>query len=163
MDLGGRRDIGLHQGRRYRQNVGDVVEALAGIVTGKQRRGVDGQVEQIADGIGVFGPVEAMQDRSSRIWFERRRTIEGVFDSQSEGDAEERDIVDHFLDQHLVVAAASRAVGGNHRLDCLGEPLRFDGDPMDDDASIEKKVEVVKEAIRALVAEGLAARQGWFS
>jgi 1-acyl-sn-glycerol-3-phosphate acyltransferase len=45
----------------------------------------------------------------------------------------------------------------------FGEPLRFDGDPMDDDASIEKKVEVVKDAIRTLVAEGLAARRGWFS
>ncbi len=45
----------------------------------------------------------------------------------------------------------------------FGEPLRFDGDPMDDDASIEKKVEIVKDSIRALIADGLDARRGWFS
>ncbi len=44
----------------------------------------------------------------------------------------------------------------------FGEPLRFEGDPHDDDAAMEKKVEVVKDAIRGLVAEGLAERQGWF-
>jgi 1-acyl-sn-glycerol-3-phosphate acyltransferase len=44
----------------------------------------------------------------------------------------------------------------------FGEPLRFAGDPHDDDAAMEKKVEVVKDAIRALVAEGLAERRGWF-
>jgi 1-acyl-sn-glycerol-3-phosphate acyltransferase len=44
----------------------------------------------------------------------------------------------------------------------FGEPLRFEGDPHDDDAAMEKKVEVVTDAIRGLVAEGLAERQGWF-
>ena len=44
----------------------------------------------------------------------------------------------------------------------FGEPLRFEGDPHDDDAAMEKKVEVVKDAIRGLVAEGLAERRGWF-
>ena len=45
----------------------------------------------------------------------------------------------------------------------FGEPLRFEGDPHDDDAVMEKKVDVVKDAIRGLVAEGLAERRGWFS
>lgn len=45
----------------------------------------------------------------------------------------------------------------------FGEPLQFDGDPADDDAMIETKVEVVKDAIRGLIAEGLEARQGWFA
>ena len=45
----------------------------------------------------------------------------------------------------------------------FGEPLQFDGDPADDDAMIETKVEVVKDAIRGLIAEGLAERQGWFA
>lgn len=44
----------------------------------------------------------------------------------------------------------------------FGTPQRFEGDPSEEDASIEKRVEVVKDAIRALVAEGLAERRGWF-
>ena len=44
----------------------------------------------------------------------------------------------------------------------FGAPLRFEGDPSEEDAAIEKKVEQVKNAIRELVAEGLAERQGWF-
>lgn len=45
----------------------------------------------------------------------------------------------------------------------FGAPLRFDGDPNEEDSEIEKKVDVVKDAIRGLVAEGLAARKGWFA
>ncbi len=44
----------------------------------------------------------------------------------------------------------------------FGEPLRFEGDASEDDARVEKKVERVKDAIRGLIAEGLAARKGWF-
>ena len=45
----------------------------------------------------------------------------------------------------------------------FGKPIRFEGDPTEDDASIEKKVDVVKSDIRELISEGLAARKGWFS
>jgi 1-acyl-sn-glycerol-3-phosphate acyltransferase len=45
----------------------------------------------------------------------------------------------------------------------FGNPLRFDGDPNDDDATIEKHVDVVKDEIRALIAEGLDERTSWFS
>ncbi len=45
----------------------------------------------------------------------------------------------------------------------FGEPLRFEGDPGDEDAVIEEKVEVVKAAIRELVEAGLAARKSWFT
>lgn len=45
----------------------------------------------------------------------------------------------------------------------FGEPLRFDGDPSEEDAEIERKVDVVKDAIRSLVREGLAARKSWFT
>jgi 1-acyl-sn-glycerol-3-phosphate acyltransferase len=45
----------------------------------------------------------------------------------------------------------------------FGEPLRFDGDPNEEDAEIQKKVDVVKDGIRAGIAEGLAARRGWFA
>ena len=44
----------------------------------------------------------------------------------------------------------------------FGVPLRFEGDANDDDAHIEKHVEVVKDRIRELVAEGLEERQSWF-
>jgi 1-acyl-sn-glycerol-3-phosphate acyltransferase len=45
----------------------------------------------------------------------------------------------------------------------FGEPLHFEGDPNDEDSVIEQKVDVVKDAIRAGIAEGLAARRGWFA
>jgi 1-acyl-sn-glycerol-3-phosphate acyltransferase len=45
----------------------------------------------------------------------------------------------------------------------FGKPLRFDGDANEDDASIEKRVAVVKRAIHKLVTEARAEREGWFS
>ena len=45
----------------------------------------------------------------------------------------------------------------------FGRPIHFEGDADEEDAAVEAKVEVVKEAIRALVADGLAARTTWFS
>ena len=45
----------------------------------------------------------------------------------------------------------------------FGEPLRFEGDANEDDAAIEKRVTVVKKAIRKLLAEAQAQRQGWFA
>jgi hypothetical protein len=44
----------------------------------------------------------------------------------------------------------------------FGEPMRFTGDPSEEDASIEKKVEQVKQRIRALIDEGRRARRSWF-
>lgn len=44
----------------------------------------------------------------------------------------------------------------------FGEPLRFEGDPHEEDAKIQKKAEAVKRAIRGLIAEGRAARRSWF-
>ena len=45
----------------------------------------------------------------------------------------------------------------------FGHPLRFEGDSSEEDAAVEAKVDVVKDAIRALLADGLAARKSWFS
>ena len=45
----------------------------------------------------------------------------------------------------------------------FGEPMRFEGDPSEDDAAVEKRVAKVKAAIAALVEEGLEEREGWFS
>lgn len=44
----------------------------------------------------------------------------------------------------------------------FGTPLLFEGDPSEEDAEVQRKVEVVKDAIRGLIAEGLAERRGWF-
>jgi 1-acyl-sn-glycerol-3-phosphate acyltransferase len=44
----------------------------------------------------------------------------------------------------------------------FGEPLRFTGDAGDEDAVIEGKVEEVKAAISALLAEGRVARKSVF-
>jgi len=44
----------------------------------------------------------------------------------------------------------------------FGEPLRFEGDPTEEDARVEEKVEVVKDAIRNLVDESLSQRKSWF-
>jgi 1-acyl-sn-glycerol-3-phosphate acyltransferase len=45
----------------------------------------------------------------------------------------------------------------------FGEPLHFEGDPTEEDALVEKKVEVVKDAIRELVRQGRAQRKTWFT
>ncbi len=44
----------------------------------------------------------------------------------------------------------------------FGKPLRFDGDPNAEDAVVEKQVEMVKDAIREQIQDGLDARSGWF-
>ena len=44
----------------------------------------------------------------------------------------------------------------------FGEAMRFTGDPSEEDASVEKKVEQVKQRIRALIEEGRNARRSWF-
>ena len=44
-----------------------------------------------------------------------------------------------------------------------GEPMHFSGDPTEDDASIEKKVDQVKDAIRGLVGTAREERRSWFT
>jgi 1-acyl-sn-glycerol-3-phosphate acyltransferase len=45
----------------------------------------------------------------------------------------------------------------------FGNPIQFEGDSNEEDAAIEERVEVVKEEIRRLIADGLAARKSWFT
>lgn len=45
----------------------------------------------------------------------------------------------------------------------FGEPMLFEGDPLEDDAAIDEKVQRVKDQIALLLEQGLAERQGWFS
>lgn len=44
----------------------------------------------------------------------------------------------------------------------FGDPIHFEGDPQEDDAAIEEKVERVKDRIRRLLDAGLAERRSWF-
>jgi len=44
----------------------------------------------------------------------------------------------------------------------FGEPMRFEGDPDDDDAVIEEKVFVVKATIQSMINRGLKARKSVF-
>jgi hypothetical protein len=44
----------------------------------------------------------------------------------------------------------------------FGEPLHFEGDPTEDDARMGDRVEIVKAAIRDLIAEGREQRAGFF-
>jgi len=44
----------------------------------------------------------------------------------------------------------------------FGDPLRFEGDPSEDDAAIEARVEQVKRAIRSLIGDACSARRNWF-
>ena len=44
----------------------------------------------------------------------------------------------------------------------FGEPMWFTGDSSEEDSAVEKKVEQVKDRIRALIEEGRRARRNWF-
>ena len=44
----------------------------------------------------------------------------------------------------------------------FGEPLEFDGHPSDEDAAMQKRVDVVKASIDAMFARGLSERSGIF-
>ncbi len=45
----------------------------------------------------------------------------------------------------------------------FGNPLTFEGDPNEDDATIQERVDVVKDEIKRLIADGLATRKSWFT
>src|SRR5205814_489178 len=53
-DLGPGRNIAVHQGRRHLEHVGDIVEALGGIVGGKEGGHVYIQSQQVADRVAIF-------------------------------------------------------------------------------------------------------------
>jgi len=45
----------------------------------------------------------------------------------------------------------------------FGEPMHFEGDGTEEDAAVEKKVEIVKAGVAALIARGLEERTGIFT
>ena len=65
-DAGRRAQVALGQGRRQGEGVGVVVEAVGGVVGGQQG-GVDVHREEVADGVAVLGPVQAVQRGTAGI------------------------------------------------------------------------------------------------
>ena len=81
-DLARRRQVPLHQGGRDRQDVRHVVEAvLVDVVGRQQRRHVDVERQQVADGVGVLGAVEAVERLgASRIGMRGRVAVDLVLE-----------------------------------------------------------------------------------
>ena len=71
-DLARGGEVGLHQRRRHRQRAGDVVEAARRVVGGQERAGVHLERQQIANRVGVFGAVQAVQARRRQVRGRRR-------------------------------------------------------------------------------------------
>ena len=44
----------------------------------------------------------------------------------------------------------------------FGKPISFDGDPDEEDAAIEQRVDVVRHEITAMLQRGVAKRSGIF-
>jgi hypothetical protein len=44
----------------------------------------------------------------------------------------------------------------------FGHPLRFEGDPHEDDETVQQKVDVVRDAMQRLLARGRRERRGIF-
>ena len=84
-DLRRRADVSFEQCGRGSQNVGDVIEAFAGIVGGQNCRDIDVNGEEIANRVGVFGTIQPVQGSRSRIRSLRSRLINGCFERRSKG------------------------------------------------------------------------------
>ena len=76
-DFAGRAQIALHQRRRERLRVRDVIEALADRVGWKERVDVDVESEQIVNRAGILGAIEPLE--GSPAWI--RRGKGGLVDS----------------------------------------------------------------------------------
>ena len=71
--LPGRVQVALEQHRRGAQQIGDVVEAVAGFVRRQERHRIDVEIEQVLDGVGVLDPVQPVHHGPARRWAAPRR------------------------------------------------------------------------------------------
>ena len=79
-----RRQIVLQQCGRYREDAGNVVEALLfGIVGREHGAAVDLEAQEIANGVGVFGAVQPVHRHSTRIGICQNRRIERTLQMRS--------------------------------------------------------------------------------
>ena len=84
-DLSRRREVGLQQRRRRSLRVGHVVETERRLVGGQQRRDVHVETEQVADGVGVLGPVQAMERGPAGIGTGAGRGVERPLERRGQG------------------------------------------------------------------------------
>ena len=75
-DLARRRHVPFEQHRRHREGVTDVVKPMVHFVDGKQQFAVDVDRKQVADHVGVFGAIEAMDSRPAGIGIRSGGTVE---------------------------------------------------------------------------------------
>ena len=78
-DLAGRVHVAVHQGGRDGEDVGDIVEAIAGIVDGQILAHIDIQGEKIANRIGVFRAVHAPKRGAAGIGIGFAQPVERGF------------------------------------------------------------------------------------
>ena len=84
-DLRGGQQVALEQPRRDGEDVADVVEAVARLVGRQEGLGVDVEGQDVADGVGVLGPVQPLHGRPSRIGSGFGRAVEGGLQIRGEG------------------------------------------------------------------------------
>ena len=82
-DLPRRADVALDERRRGAQHVGDVVEPFGGIIRRQHRGRIDVDRHQVADDVGVFVPIQAVQAGRAGIRLLQRGAIDGRFDRPS--------------------------------------------------------------------------------
>ncbi len=68
--------VTLDQHRRKREHVADVVEAVAGIVGGELGAGLDVERQQVANGVAVFGAIQAVNGGTAGIRMRRGGVVE---------------------------------------------------------------------------------------
>ena len=78
-DLARREQVPLQQGRRHRQDLGDVVQAVIRLVGRQQRLRIDFQVEQVANRVAVLETVQAVVRGPAGIRMGGGFTVERVF------------------------------------------------------------------------------------
>jgi hypothetical protein len=69
-------EITLEEQGRRAQQVGDVVEPVAGLVGRQERHWIDLEIEQVANGVGVLDAVEPVHHRPPRVRLRCRLPIE---------------------------------------------------------------------------------------
>ena len=163
-----RGDVLLHQQRRHRQHVADVVEAVAGIVDGELvgRAAVD--AEQAADRVVVLDPVEPPCGHAARIG---RSAIAGVGQIRFDGRGQACDRVvgrpGASRGRHLpgVQSSEHPGPGVDPRVGGVGpggECLRIDGgrEPLQVEVDRAQAVSVADDAVLGEERRGLGVQRG---
>ena len=118
----GRGEVALEERRRHAERIRDVIEAVGRVVRRQERRDIDIERQQIANGVGVLRAVEPMQERTSgmrvrvglaveRRFQERRQRVQRCAVGLTSALGWHRSRVqppEHLLPQRRIAAHASR-------------------------------------------------------